>query len=556
MSTPFAILRARRNVQAPSAPPPDPSGTFAVDFAALPDAARQENDWVWYRTNIKDAASGTVYTDPHSGVKVLKVSDASTPVANTSVAHAYSEGGPQMSQPWGDPALNATIYVLVEGNTWHLVDCLYNLGGDPTITNWRQPVRSGGELRWAFSRNTATPQYAYTISAGTIYRLNWQTNEQADGGIFPYVMPDQGTYGSSFNWLELSADDRYLNFQTGNRGWHFRLDQQTGTLLVRDKEWLGANSAGAPNADESHITDDGRYCIVVISASRCRWWDCETNQRSADFLGRFISHGARVRDTMISLNAEDQTRGWNVGIPPGPITVEDQVLDPFAQKVGDGVTAISGFHHSRHLDVAGDVEDQWFTTCGSGSDGLRPFNTGNWTGAWTLESGNIYRRTATNMGSLDFDRGLTIWELSSDTLPADFVATYPRIAFDTDLATTLASMTEGTCYWHRATTTLYVWARGGVEPSTKHYAMIQMANHGAIAVATVDGLAKKYVCASYTIGDGISALSPVTGFRYKASAMPHLGPAPWIMMKREHGAPNEVGARVDTFMARLPVEVV
>jgi hypothetical protein len=232
-----------------TAPPPSlPAPGAMVDPTLLPKATGQHPLAGTYGRTL---AAGQTYTDPLTGVLVLKLTGSSVPNANGGVYHGYSEGGPYISQPWVGTDGN-TYYTAYIADGW-FVDIRYDTFAS---TNWRR-APTQGETRAAFSLNPATPRIVYYIEPAndkTIHRYNTATNSNAETGIFPYTT---SAAGGSLMWLQVNLNDAWilgmLNSNTTVAG--VRISDGLERIIPR----------GNHDVDEPHI--DREFPIVYISTN-------------------------------------------------------------------------------------------------------------------------------------------------------------------------------------------------------------------------------------------------------------------------------------------------
>ena len=192
-------------------------------------------------------AAGRTYVDPNSGVTVLKLTDASTPLYNDGMYHGYSEGGPNISQPWSGP--DGTICYTLKVGPW-LVDLDY---ASFAPRNWR-PVSYWGEIGFAFSLHPATPQIAYLVNGRQVDRYNTATNTLENTGHWPWLISATGDYPQ---WLQTQLNDRWL----------VAMLQSTTTIVAFRpadgvQRSLSAGQAGV-KIDEPHL--DREFPVVYIA---------------------------------------------------------------------------------------------------------------------------------------------------------------------------------------------------------------------------------------------------------------------------------------------------
>ena len=148
----------------------------------------------------RSLGAGRTYVDPNSGVTVLKLTDATTPIDNAGMYHGYSEGGPNISQPW--TGTDGETYYTVKVAEW-LVDLRSSTF---TPLNWRR-VEYWGEIGFAFSMNPATPRIAYLVNGKRVDRYNTATNATENIGKWPWTVALEGRY---LGWLQTQVNDTWV----------------------------------------------------------------------------------------------------------------------------------------------------------------------------------------------------------------------------------------------------------------------------------------------------------------------------------------------------------
>jgi hypothetical protein len=228
--------------------PPPPNGI--VDPTLLVKATGQHPATGTYGRSL---AAGQTYVDPLTGVTVLKLTDASSPQANSGIYHGYSEGGPILSQPWVGTD-GHTYYTAIISAGW-LVDIRYDTFAP---SNWRA-APTDGETRGAFSLNPATPRILYYVEPAndkTVHRYDTAINANAEQGIFPYTPSS----GSRLQWLQVNLNDQWLVGLLG-----------TTTVGVRLSDGLErVIPAGTHDVDEPHL--DREFPVVYISTNDINNW--------------------------------------------------------------------------------------------------------------------------------------------------------------------------------------------------------------------------------------------------------------------------------------------
>jgi hypothetical protein len=148
-------------------------------------------------------AAGQTYVDPNANTTVLKLTDTATPIANAGMYPGYSEGGPNISQPW--TGTDGEIYYTAKVGQW-LVDIRHST---MTPVNWRQ-ILYQGEIGFAFSLNPATPRIAYIVTdwiAKRVERYNTATNQIENTGRWPWIPAADGQY---LTWLQTNLNDEWF----------------------------------------------------------------------------------------------------------------------------------------------------------------------------------------------------------------------------------------------------------------------------------------------------------------------------------------------------------
>ena len=285
--------------------------------------------------SVPGRPSGWSYTDPTTGVRVWKVTTASVPQSNVSGGHDYSEGGQEVSLPWGANRDHYTIKVKLEGGGHWLVDFQVGVG----LSNWRQPVRGPNtDLCWAFSSNPATPQLAYVVSGGAIYRINTATNTQVDGGGFPH----SDTFAGSA-WLSGDRNDAWFTWMS------------SGTASVAWNAQTGARRTTSNSGlNEIRLSPDGDWALLAGEPSY--WWRLSDGLVSAAIAPVRPVHIAMLRGAMgLVMKVED-------AVPPDVYRLQAG-SSPSATDVAGGFAGYnyhgSGTWHQSDAELGGNLLRQW-----------------------------------------------------------------------------------------------------------------------------------------------------------------------------------------------------
>ncbi len=251
--------------------PPPPAGS--ADPTLLPLAPTTAPG------TAPNVQAGDSWTDPVSGVRVWRLTDANTPATNGEGHHDYSNGSTQVSRGWG---LNQNTHtVLVWADEYWLVDVARGVG----LGNWRRPViEPQADLCWTFSNNPATPQIAFVLDNGTLYRVNTATNQQENAAGFPR----DSMGGGDACWLMNSASDDW--FSTHMNGTTRAYQVSTGLL------------ASTSGGGEAYLDRNGRYIIQPNeSGPTSQIWDPVTDNKDPSTLpnSHFV-HGATLRGIAVT----------------------------------------------------------------------------------------------------------------------------------------------------------------------------------------------------------------------------------------------------------------
>jgi hypothetical protein len=311
-------------------PPPKP------DLDALPVAAGQVPNLTAYAAlNVPSRPSGWSYADPTTGVRVWKVTTASVPVANVSGGHDYSEGGQEVSLPWGPGRDRYTIKVKAEGGGHWLVDFQLGVG----LSNWRRPVVAPStDLCWSFSNNPATPQVAYVKNGGTLYRINTATNARVDGNGFPHA----DTFAQSA-WLSVDKNDAWFTWMSG-----------TTSAVAWNAQTNVRRTYSDPGLNEIRLHPDGDWALLAMEPSS-RSWNLATGAVSGPFTFRPV-HNASLRGGIVVAMDVD------AAIPPDAMRVQAGAT-PTATSIADGFAGYA-YHGSGNwiqsdTELGGNLLRQW-----------------------------------------------------------------------------------------------------------------------------------------------------------------------------------------------------
>lgn len=287
--------------------------------------------------NVPGLAAGSSYTDPSTGIRVYKVTDATHPASAPAYTVQYSTQGLQIGGPWG-PNLDQYTIFFVGSQGW-LVD--YKLGG--TFSNYRTCPGIAGMQ--AFSRHS--PQIQYYSTGSVLHRYNTAINALADTAPFPISWPTNNTNNM---WLMVNQNDTYATAVNASGSGVTSANLTSGAIT----------SYTTPNLDELYI-GYGTKALVNddaggSGANAAYVWDLVANT--------FTSVGLPFGGMNTLSHAPSMNGYWLL----------------FDTIVGDGHMPIyQVFEDATHANPS--------TTCGDNAGGA--FYYGQWhaSGHWTQQAG-------------------------------------------------------------------------------------------------------------------------------------------------------------------------
>jgi uncharacterized protein YjdB len=196
-------------------------------------------------------AAGQTYVDPLTSVTVLKLTDASTPSANSGMYHGYSEGGPTISQPW--TGTDGQTYYTAAVGTW-LVDINY---ATLQTKNWRH-ASFWGELGLAFSLDPATPRIAYIGNSTRVDRYNTATNQVENTGNWPWVL--NAAAGQYLDWLQVQLNDQWVAGM-------FDSNHTVVAFRPSDGKQVSITETDAGPIDEPHLDREFPYIYLSTNST-------------------------------------------------------------------------------------------------------------------------------------------------------------------------------------------------------------------------------------------------------------------------------------------------
>ena len=174
------------------------------------------------RSMYRHRSRWSSYTDPVTGLKVYKVTNANSAIGKTypaaisssalgSWCNEYATLGLQFSQAWGPNLNQYTFFVLnPSAGGGYLID--YTLGG--TFSNPRVSPAGEGDIH--FSRLPGEAQILYYTTSTKLNRYNTATNALANTGSYPYTWNTAG--GSGAGWLQFNRKHTWATNITSTSG--------------------------------------------------------------------------------------------------------------------------------------------------------------------------------------------------------------------------------------------------------------------------------------------------------------------------------------------------
>src|SRR6266699_3538713 len=272
---------------------PLPSGSVP-DPTLLPVASGQlPNVAAYTALNVPGQPAGFSYNDPVTGVRVWKVTSATTPMANGSAGHDYADGSNSVSRGWGP---NNNTHTLVFGvpqgsaNYW-LVDFTRGVG----FSNYRKlPVQPNRDLSASFASVAGQERILYIISGSQLVRFNTATMALENTGFFPVNLGQ-----TAWGWLQQDKSDTWFVGMVVNNQVLFAFNAQTGQYFTyTDATGLGSGRM------EPRLERDGRYAILENAQTTVKLWDLSTNTLGpTQTIATPFFHNADLRGHWISVNA-------------------------------------------------------------------------------------------------------------------------------------------------------------------------------------------------------------------------------------------------------------
>lgn len=284
------------------------SGGGTPDPTLLPAATNQALDFTAYDApGVAAMAPGDSYTDPVTGVTIVKLTTASSPVASAGTyasAVDYGSGGCRIGRPTNG------VYPIV-------IQVKVETAAEEHIITFNPATKAVGyrsacpgdqrELVRAFSY--VTPNVMYAVSGNSTirkYDVSGGTPSEITGGVWPKSLSAFLHGESRFVWFQHTVDDRYFCMMAGDAGhWVVLWDSQNDT--VQDHDFV--------SFDEPKLSKDGRY---VFSTGHDKMWDAvndvERTVSNADPVSRYTGHSDALRQYAFGFDGDDSQGFWQIDL--------------------------------------------------------------------------------------------------------------------------------------------------------------------------------------------------------------------------------------------------
>lgn len=295
---------------------PSGGGGGTPDPMLLPLATGQPTDFTAYDAlNVPGMTPGQTYLDPVTGVTIVKLTTASSPVASAgSYASAvdYATGGCRIGRPTGD------VYpIIIETNVetsvlFHVMT--FNLTTHAVGYRCAAPAGGTVEITRAMSYVTANVMYAFNGSTLRKYDVSGSSYSEITGGVWPKDFSGNLHSQSRFTWLQSTLDDRYFAFQAGDAGpWVIVWDSQTDTIYEHQ---FGTDSVTGKPFNEFKLDKAGPF---VHSTGQTLVWDAVNNiETSMTSTNAYYSHNDALRRYAFGFDGDGFVNYWRADIESNP----------------------------------------------------------------------------------------------------------------------------------------------------------------------------------------------------------------------------------------------
>jgi hypothetical protein len=314
-----------------------------------------------YDATFRAAAAGDSWLDPATGVRIIKLTDATFPVAKPSWTTPYSEGGPFISRAV-DGVHTACVFSSSDGFAY-IVDAARTGGSTGRVSNGRET--NPGQLNLAFSYNPATPLRMYGVYGTKLYAFD------ASAPRTPLNLPHIPSSGKDFaslmdghpslEWLSVTEDDTWLVFQCGGNSKMIAYNTETG--VTKSQVWADLNQPQAVRH-----AGDGWVLAAGNTENKCGVWNYLTDSFT-EYNDLYCGHPAPIRGGMVEFNPGGNGRPVNFTFDAATNTRTEQNASPIS------ITAWNNTHKSSQWINGTTQGDTWFISHG-GLNPVRPWASG------------------------------------------------------------------------------------------------------------------------------------------------------------------------------------
>jgi hypothetical protein len=243
---------------------------YAPNLAVLPQyTAGTASVTAWTALNVRGMAANTAYTDPVSGVKVVKITSASAPVSGHGWCSQYSEMGLMISQAWGSSLNTYSICVEQLNSSSSSGTSVFYVGdytlGSGQVVNWRQLPSGVVEGNQTFSRLPGEAHIKYYFTSSQLIRFDTTNGVMAAAplGVYPISGLSLDPGGG---WMQISRNGKWASMVGPTSASGTAINLRTGAVV-------GTQSPSGFN--ELHM---GYNDIVQITTGGADvYWNLATN---------------------------------------------------------------------------------------------------------------------------------------------------------------------------------------------------------------------------------------------------------------------------------------
>ncbi len=417
-------------------PPPPPPSTLRPNVESLPrlTAINGAASDMSLNASYRAAAAGSSWLDPMTGVRIVKVTDASFPAPGVNFACPYSEGGPFISRKWGD---SHTVNVYSAVGTNYLIDVARSGGASGRVSNPRNMFLS--DVNSGFSYDHATPTRLYRVYGNTLFAFD------ASNPSTPLNLPNIPSSGKDFsahmaggsylNWLTVTENDEWLVFQCESTGVVIAYNVDDGT--IRTKTWVWLNQPQAVRH-----ADDNYVILCSNEYRRTGVWNYRLNT-FVENTHLYSGHPAPIRGGMVEFDPS-----FDDGVD---CFTYDAATNTRTQRCAPThVNAWNSIHKASQWINGTTQGDTWFQN--TSEMGPR----GGFT--WSVDSGSVYKASFSGLG-YGYDALSFVFQGPAGMgEPTEWTSTLVK-------ASSRGTMVEGSWYCDAGAGMLYVWTTGGVSPA-------------------------------------------------------------------------------------------